>query len=199
MPFLMHGLADDGKGLDAGFAVGKEVIGHVPVQVIDAGLGHEFLDVDGVRALQLDAFQFLAAQQHVLAFGDLEALDEATALDAIPRPRIDRNHVDAVVGLRIDKVKPNGIAVVGRRIEGDRAGDQRQAQMALPRRTCKVRRPSPRLMLGADFDRCSGKCQLGCGFRRSGPPIPNESGHWFRLMAAMDSDDPGRCSPSLAL
>ena len=39
----------------------------------------------------------------------------------------------------------------------------------------------------------------GCGFRRSGPPIPNEGGHRFRLMAARDSDDPGHCSPLLAL
>jgi hypothetical protein len=38
-----------------------------------------------------------------------------------------------------------------------------------------------------------------CGFRRSGPPIPNEGGHRFRLMAARDSDDPGHCSPLLAL
>lgn len=38
-----------------------------------------------------------------------------------------------------------------------------------------------------------------CGFRRSGPPIPNEGGHRFRLMAARDSDDPGQYSPSLAL
>jgi len=38
-----------------------------------------------------------------------------------------------------------------------------------------------------------------CVFRRSGPPIPNEGGHRFRLMAARDSDDPGHGSPSLAM
>ncbi len=69
--FLLHRLADDGKGLGADLVVGRDVIGFVEIDFVDLVARHEALDVDGVRALQRHLVELLVLDQHVVALLDL--------------------------------------------------------------------------------------------------------------------------------
>ena len=52
---LVHradGLADHGEGIVADLAIGDDVVWPHQVQLVVVGLRHEFVDVDGARALK---------------------------------------------------------------------------------------------------------------------------------------------------
>ena len=59
---LVHaadGFADHGEGVVADLAVGDEIVGTDQIAVVDVGLGHEFVDLDGVGRLQRDVLEFI--------------------------------------------------------------------------------------------------------------------------------------------
>ena len=70
---VLHGVADDGEGLLAALAVRHDVIGPLVVALVDLLLGHELVDVDRVRALELDGVDLLGLDLDVLALGELVA------------------------------------------------------------------------------------------------------------------------------
>jgi hypothetical protein len=67
-PLVLHGIAD-GEGFLAAFAVRHDVIGTLMVSLTDLLLRYEGVDVDGMRALDLDGFQLLGFDLDVLAHG----------------------------------------------------------------------------------------------------------------------------------
>ena len=66
---VLHGVADDGEGLLAALAVRHDVIGTLVVALVDLLLGHELVDVDGVRVLELDRRRSPRLDLDVLALG----------------------------------------------------------------------------------------------------------------------------------
>ena len=74
-------------------------------------------------------------EQDVLVFPELVAFDQIAALDLLLGLGVLRDHADAVAGLRIDQVEADRRPVVARVVEGDGAGDEREAQMAAPDRS----------------------------------------------------------------
>ena len=70
---VLHGIADNGERLLAGLAVRHDVIGAVEVALVDLIDGHELVDVERVRALDLDGLDLLGLDLDVLALGDFVA------------------------------------------------------------------------------------------------------------------------------
>src|SRR6202000_3317369 len=128
--------ADHTKGLLGEFAVRRQVVGVVPVEAIDLVAGHEALDLDGLGALQLYGVDLVVGEQDVFALGDLVALHQLGALDR-PGVRVGGDHLDPVVGLRIDQVEVYVAGRIGRRVERHRTGDERELQVPLPGRTIR--------------------------------------------------------------
>jgi hypothetical protein len=112
------------------------VIGRVPVEPVDRLARDELLDVDDTRRFELHRFEVLLVEDDVLVLGDLVALHQIAARNLFAGAGVDGLHFDAVVSLRIDEVEADGLRLAGRRIEGNRTSDKRQAQMPLPRWTC---------------------------------------------------------------
>ena len=92
---------------------------------------------------ELHRVELVLVEQHVLALGDLEALDQVGPRDLLAGAGVDGLHLDAVVGLGIDQVEADGLRLAGRRPQGDRAGHQRQTKMPFPRWTRSHLRSPP--------------------------------------------------------
>ena len=59
---LVHaadGFTDNREGVMTDLAVGHEIIGADQITTVDVGLGYEFIDLDGVRRLQRNVFEFV--------------------------------------------------------------------------------------------------------------------------------------------
>ena len=83
-PLVLHRIADDGESLLAALAVRHDVVGPLVVALVDLLGGHERLDVDRVRALDLDGFQLLRFDLDVLALGDLIPPPLLLLVDGLP-------------------------------------------------------------------------------------------------------------------
>ena len=85
-PGLLHRGADHPECFLRQLAVGRQVVGVVPIDAVDVAGRDEPLDVDGLGALQLDRLDLLVGQQDVFALGDLVALDQIRPVDRPGRP-----------------------------------------------------------------------------------------------------------------
>ena len=132
----LHGFADHREGLDAGLARGHEVIGRVPVEMVDRLARYELLDVDDAGRFELDALEIFRVEQDVLVLGDGEAPYEVAARRFLAGAGVDRLHPDAVVGLRIDQVETDRLGLGRRRLHRHRTGHEGKAQMPFPARSC---------------------------------------------------------------
>jgi hypothetical protein len=65
-----HRIANDSKGLLPDLVFRCQVVRRVPIPVVDGALGDEFLDVDGVRALDRDLSQLIVLNDDVLVLAD---------------------------------------------------------------------------------------------------------------------------------
>ena len=128
---LFHGGADHIESFLGHLAVGCQEVGVVPTDPVDLGLRNEALDVDSPGALQPDGLDLLVRQDDVFALGDFVALHEFRSFDR-PRIRIRGDHLDAVVGSRIDQVKVDIAARVRRDVERDWAGNEGEFEVTLP-------------------------------------------------------------------
>src|SRR5439155_19089827 len=100
--FLLHGIAYDRKGLLTDLVGRREVIRAIEVAVVDFSARYKTVDLDRVRTLDLDLFQFLVLDQEVLALGILVAAADILLVDGLPGPGIDHLLLEAVPGFRID-------------------------------------------------------------------------------------------------
>ena len=84
-PFLvLHGVADQGEGVYAGLAVGREVIGVVEVALVDFVSRHKIVDLDGVAALDLHGGELILFDRDILALLQLVAAALLVAFDDSP-------------------------------------------------------------------------------------------------------------------
>jgi hypothetical protein len=103
-------------------ARGNEMVGHVPIEAVDRGARHEFLDIDDAGRFELHGIELFLVEQHVLALGDVEPLHQITARAHLASAGIDGLHADAVVGLGFDHVEAHGAGLRRRRPQCDRTG-----------------------------------------------------------------------------
>ena len=78
-------------------------------------------------------FELFVLERHVLVRPALVAFDLVILVDRIPSLRIDKAALDPIAGGPIQGVKADLLAVGDRRHHGDRAGHQRELQVALPK------------------------------------------------------------------
>jgi hypothetical protein len=79
-------------------------------------------------------------QEDVFVLGDLVAFHEIAARHFLTGAGIDVLHANPIVGGGVYEVEANRLRLTGRRIESNRTGDERQAQVALPRWTRSTQR-----------------------------------------------------------
>ena len=97
--------------------------------------GNELVDLDGALAFDRDGFQLVRIKLDVFALVDLEAFDDVGGFDFVAGFGIDLAIPNAVAGFLIELMEADLLAFAGRRIKRDRAGDERQLQIAFPVRT----------------------------------------------------------------
>ncbi len=66
-PLVLHGVANHREGVDAGLAVGGDIIGAIDVALVDLLHRHKAVDVDGMGAFDLDGFQLFLVDLDVFA------------------------------------------------------------------------------------------------------------------------------------
>ena len=132
---LVHapdGFADHRKRIMADLAVGDEIIGTDQIAVVDIGLGHELVDLDGMGRFQRDVVELLLRDLDVGVGVDLVALHDVVGADFLAGVGIDLGIFDAVAGFAVDLVEADLFGIRRRRIQRDRAGHERKAQKTFP-------------------------------------------------------------------
>src|SRR5437868_2595704 len=129
---ILHGVADHGKGVDAGLAVRGDVIGVVEVALVDLVPWHKTVDVDGVVALDLNRLEFLLFDLDIFAFSKFIAARLLLALHDIAGLGIDHLLLEPVAGFLVDQVEAGLLGRRGRGIKLHRAGHERKLQGAFP-------------------------------------------------------------------
>ena len=128
-------LADHGERLLADLAIGHNEIWVAHIDFVDLGFWDKLVDLDGALALDRDGFQLLRVELDVFALVDLEAFDDVGLFDLVTRFGIHLAIPNAVTGLFVELMKTDLFALACRGIKRDRAGDERQLQIAFPIRT----------------------------------------------------------------
>ena len=129
---VAHGVPDDRESLLADALARRDVIGRVVVARVDLGAGHEFVDVDRMRALDLDLVELVVVDEQVRILGDGVALGLVLVLDHVPGFGVDELPLHFVAGLAIDGVERNARRGAGGGIEVDSAGDEGKLEIAFP-------------------------------------------------------------------
>src|SRR5262249_17338333 len=112
-----------------------KVIGAVEIAVVDLLARHEFFDLERMGALDLDLLDLLILDLNILALADLVAAADVLPVDRLAGFRLDQLLLEPGARLLVDPVERNLLRARCRRIEGNRAGHERELQVALPIRT----------------------------------------------------------------
>jgi hypothetical protein len=105
--FAAHRVADHRKGVLADRIVGGDVIGRLEEALVNVGTRHEAVDVDGVRAFDLDGLQLLVLNEEKLVLADLIAAGLLVPFDRFTGLLINELLTQPVAGLAVDLSKRN--------------------------------------------------------------------------------------------
>ena len=131
-PFVLHGIADDRERVGASFAVRDDVVRAIVVALVDLLSRHECVDVDRVRADQLDGFQLFRLDLDVAAFGEFVTAPLVVFIDGAARLLVHHFLAQPVAVLAIDLVEMDFVRLARGRVEDDRAGHERKLEITLP-------------------------------------------------------------------
>ena len=115
---LVHaadGFADHREGVMADLAVGHEVIGPDQIAVVDIGLRHELVDLDGAGGFQRDVVEFVLGDLDIGVGIDLVALHDVVGGDLLAGVGIDLHVFDAMAGVAVDLVEADLLGIGGGR------------------------------------------------------------------------------------
>jgi len=129
---VRHRIADDRKGIGAHLAGGGDVIRPVEIAFVDIGLGHEALDINGVRALDFHGIKLLVVDRDILATAELVATPLVIGIDDLPGLRVNHLLAQAVTGLGVDLMEMRLLRLRRRRKELDGAVHERKTQISFP-------------------------------------------------------------------
>src|SRR5262249_50790089 len=109
-----------------------DVIRPVEIALVDLVPRHESVDVDRVRALDLDRRELVVVDRHVLALADLVAAPLVRGVDRIAALLVDHQLAQAMARPGVDLVEMRLLGLRRRRKELDRAGHEREAKVSFP-------------------------------------------------------------------
>ena len=148
-----HGVANDAISLFANRIVGRQVVGRVVPDPVDALRGDETLDVDRAGALERDRFQLLVLEQDIVVLAARVAFDLVGLIDRLARFGVDIVALDSIAGPTVQDVEPNLVLFARRRHHRHRTGDEAELHVALPEWARGHRKVLPSTRLGAPTHR----------------------------------------------
>jgi hypothetical protein len=95
-------------------------------------LGTNSSDLDRTFALNGDGLKLLGVKLQVFALPDFIALDDVGGVDLVTALRVDLPVLDAVAGILVELMETDLFPLTGRWIKRDRAGHERELQIAFP-------------------------------------------------------------------
>ena len=129
---VLHRVADHGESVNTRFAVRCDIIGIIQIASVDFVARHEAVDVDRVRAFDLNGFQLVFFDLDERSFLHLIAARLLIFADDVAGLGINHLLLQPVAGVAINHVKLRLLHAGRRRIQHHRAGDERQLQAAFP-------------------------------------------------------------------
>jgi hypothetical protein len=133
--FVLHGVADNAVGFLAALAIRHYVIRPLVVTLVDFLFGHELVDFDGVRVLVLDGLDLLSLDFDEFALSQLVTPPFVRLFHYPARFFVHHLLAKAVTRPPIDLVEASLLRLTGGRIEGNRADDEGELEIAFPIRT----------------------------------------------------------------
>ena len=130
-----HSLADHREGFLSDLIVRRDVVGAVEKSLVDLLARHERVDLDSVVALDRKGVEFVVLDQDIGVLGVLVAAALILALDRFARDLVDQLLAQPVAGLLVDLAERDPLVARCAGVEGDRTGDERELEVALPIRT----------------------------------------------------------------
>jgi len=129
---VFHGIPNDDKGFGGHLAVQHDVIRFVEVAFVDLREGHEAIDVNHMRAFDLDGVEFVLVDLHVTVLAQLVAAALVFRIDHLAGFLVHHLLAQAVPGLGVDLMKVRLLGLRGRGKQLDRACHQREPQVTFP-------------------------------------------------------------------
>src|SRR5436309_3154043 len=123
-PLVLHGIANHRECVDAGLAVGRDVIGAIDVALVDLLHRYKAVNVDGMGTFDLNGFQLFLGNLDVLALFQLITAGLLFALDHVAGLGVDHLLLQAVAGLLVDHVEVGFFDRCVGRIKRQRARDE---------------------------------------------------------------------------
>jgi hypothetical protein len=120
------------KGFGCHLAVRHDVIRLVEVAFVDLREGHEAIDVNRMRAFDLDGLEFVLIDLHVTSLAQLIAAALLFCVHHLAGFLVHHLLAQAVPGLGVDLMKMRLLGLRGRRKQLDRACHQREPQVTFP-------------------------------------------------------------------
>ena len=112
------------EGLPADLALRGDIVGNLPMELVDLAPRHELVDPDRVRAADRDGLKLIVGYFDVAALHDLVSLDDVLVVDRLAGDGIDLAIFDPVAGSPVDLMKFDFLPLRGRREQLDRTRDQ---------------------------------------------------------------------------
>src|SRR6202035_1246258 len=97
--------------------VGGNVIGRIEEALVDLRTGHKAVDVDRVRARDLDRLQFVVLDEQILGFADLVAAGLLVSLDDFTGFLVNELLAQPVAGLAVDLAERDPLRRGARRMD----------------------------------------------------------------------------------
>src|SRR5262245_8450969 len=108
------------------------IIRAIEEALVDRGVRHNAVDLDGVGALDLDRFELRILNDEVLALGHLVAAAFVRGGDRLAGLFIDELLAQAIAGGLVDLSEGDALGTRAGRMERNRTGDQSQFEIAFP-------------------------------------------------------------------
>src|SRR6266852_8637624 len=133
-----HRLADDDRRVLPDLVLRDEIVRAVEVALVDLGSRHELFDVDRVGAFEPQRFQLFVLDRHELVAADLVSAALLPGVDHIARYRVHELLLEPIAGALVDLPKGYALARRQRGEHRDWAGDERELEVAFPKRPKRV-------------------------------------------------------------
>src|SRR5262249_46616307 len=133
--FLADRLADDRERLLADFAIRRDVVRAVEIELVDFFLRHEFVDLDRALALDGNRLKLFGLDLDVFALVHFVAFDDVGRVDLVSRLGIHLAVFDTIARLFIDLMEADLFSFAARGEECNRTRYERELQIAFPVRT----------------------------------------------------------------
>src|SRR5467141_684276 len=130
--FLLDCFTNHRESLPADLALGGDIVRSVPIELIDLVPGHELIDLDRVRAPDLNGLQFIVIYLDAVALVDFVALDDVLLTNQLAGYGIKLAVSNPVSSLPVDLMKSDLLPLRDRREQLNRTRDKGQLQIAFP-------------------------------------------------------------------